>query len=168
MENKTRLLFSNPVIEDFQRFFEIHSDPDTNLFNPTGPMHFESATTAFTTILNHWKKYSFGAWSVREKEKPDHIIGFGGLDYRLYGNDMKLNLGYRFDKIYWGKGYATELATYAITFGFLEIDKDEIFALVRPNHVASIHVIKKCKMQLVDELNDVKGEPASLIYKIQK
>jgi RimJ/RimL family protein N-acetyltransferase len=39
-------------------------------------------------------------------------------------------LGYRFDKDFWGKGYATELAVMAIKFGFNELDKNEIYALV--------------------------------------
>lgn len=29
--------------DDFERFYEIHSDPQTNLFNSDGPMNLEKA-----------------------------------------------------------------------------------------------------------------------------
>ena len=140
----------------------------TNLFNPTGPMNFKTAEKAFAEITEHWNKNGFGVWGIREKEDPTFIIGFGGLSDRFYGNEIKLNLGYRFDKKYWHKGYATELAQYAIAFGFTELEKKEVFAIVRPKHLASIKVLEKCTMRLFGELNDVENEENSLIYKIEK
>jgi len=166
MKNSKRLAYSQPVKEDFERFYEIHSDPDTNLFNPNGPMNLSMAEIAFTKLLDHWNEKGFGTWSIREKENSGFIIGFGGLDYRLYGTETKLNLGYRFDKNYWGKGYATELAETAIEFGFNELKKPEIFAIVRPKHLASIKVLEKCGMKLFAEKDDVPGQANSLIYKI--
>lgn len=166
--NSNRLLLTEPQPQDFTRFYEIHSDPETNLFNPNGPMSFETATKAFTKMTEHWALHGFGSWSIREKENPSLIIGFGGLDYRLYVNEMKLNLGYRFDKNFWGKGYATELAQKAIEVGFTELHKKEIFAIVRPAHLVSIKVLEKCGMQLNGELNDVEHAPNSLVYKIEQ
>jgi len=168
MKGPGRLILEEPVKEDFKRFYEINADPDTNIFNPNGAMNFETAEEAFSEMVEHWKINEFGTWSIREKENPEFIIGFGGLADRLYGEETKLNLGYRFDKKYWGKGYATELAQTAIAFGFNELNKNEIFALVRPKHLASIKVLVKCKMKLIDELNDVPNAENSLIYKIEK
>lgn len=167
MWRSDRLIFDKPVDNDFQRFYEIHADPRTNLFNPKGPMNLEIAEQIFGDILDHWKIKGFGTWTVKEKENPGFIIGFGGLSDRLYVDEIKLNLGYRFDKDYWGKGYATELAQAAITFGFHELDKNEIFAVVRPKHLASIKVLEKCKLRLFGELDDVKGAEKSLIYTIE-
>jgi RimJ/RimL family protein N-acetyltransferase len=168
MKLTSRLILDKPVKEDFKRFYEINADPDTNLFNPSGAMDLETAEKVFSEIVEHWTENGFGTWSIREKENPGFIIGFGGLADRLYGNDTKLNLGYRFDKKYWGKGYATELAQNAIEFGFYELSKNEIFAIVRPKHLASIKVLEKCNMKLFDELNDVPNAEHSLIYKIEK
>lgn len=163
-----RLILSGPIQEDFNRYYEIHSDPGTNLFNPYGPMNLASAEKSFLSIKSHWEKHGFGPWSIRKKDQEDLVIGFGGLDYRLYGDDMRLNLGYRFDKYFWGKGYATELALATIEFGFKQLNKKEIFAIVRPAHKASINVLEKCKMALIYELNDVPGERNSLVYRIDK
>jgi ribosomal-protein-alanine N-acetyltransferase len=86
----------------------------------------------------------------------------------LYGEEVKLNLGYRFDAKSWGKGYATELSFAAIEFGFDQLNTEEIFAIVRPGHLASIKVLEKCEMVLFDKLNDVEGQAESLVYKITK
>ena len=163
-----RLLLSKPVQEDFNRYYEIHSDPETNLFNPHGPMDLSTARAAFNAIITHWENNGFGTWCLCEKEHSGFIIGFGGLDYRLYGDDMRLNLGYRFDKNYWGKGYATELASSAIEFGLGILNKLQIFAIVRPGHLASVNVLEKCKMKLIGELNDVPPASKSLVFMIEK
>ena len=143
MKLSGRLILDKPAKEDFKRFYEINADPDTNLFNPNGTMNFETAKKSFDEMMEHWKETGFGTWSIKEKENPDFIIGFGGLSDRLYGAETKLNLGYRFDKNYWGKGYATELAQHAIEFGLKELNKTEIFAIVRPKHDVSIKILEK-------------------------
>ena len=168
MRLSDRLILDKPVQQDFKRFYEINADPETNLFNPNGAMSFETSGKDFDEILTHWEVNGFGVWSVREKDIPEFVIGFGGLSDRLYGAETKLNLGYRFDKNYWGKGYATELAQHAIDFGFTELDKKEIFAIVRPKHLSSINVLEKCKMKLFGGLNDFENEENSLIYRIGK
>lgn len=162
------LVYLKPSKEDFNRYYEIHSDPETNLFNPNGAMNRATAKQSFATLLDHWDKYGFGTWCISEKANPAYVIGFGGLDHRLYVTDFKLNLGYRFDKEFWGKGYATELANHAIDHGFSDLGKTEIFAIVRPNHLASIKILEKCNMKLIDELNDVPKQKNSLIYHILK
>lgn len=168
MNSSSRLLLDKPKKEDFQRFYEINSDPETNLFNPNGAMDLETAEKVFEEMLVHWVEQGFGFWSIKEKENPEYVIGFGGIADRLYVDEIKLNLGYRFDKNYWGKGYATEVAQSAVTFGLDVLNKEALFAIVRPKHLASIHVLEKCNMKLVYEQDDVPNEAYSLIYKIEK
>ncbi|GAE63612.1 Protein N-acetyltransferase, RimJ/RimL family [Chryseobacterium indologenes] len=162
-----RLILRKPAKEDFERFFEINHDPETNIHNPSGPMSFEKAEGTFTRMLEHWEKYHFGSWAIAEKQNPENIIGFGGLSYRLYGEEEKLNLGYRFASQAWGKGYATEFTKKAINVGINE-DNTEIFAIVRPNNLASVKVLEKAGMIKIGTLNDVPGQPESLVYRIQK
>jgi len=167
MEQSNRLIFDIPKVDDFKRFYEIHSDPETNLFNPKGPLNLEESKESFNSIIAHWKEHNFGSWTIKTKES-ETIVGFGGLSYRMYGAAMKLNLGYRFDKDSWGKGYATELAKYTIFYGFSELNVDKIFAIVRPKHAASIKVLEKCNMKFLQTINDVPKQEDSLIYSIEK
>ncbi|MEN7548715.1 GNAT family N-acetyltransferase [Rapidithrix thailandica] len=168
MQTTERLILKQPEHDDIDHFFEIYSDPETNLFNPLGPVSDRKiAARILNAMIEHWEKYKFGAWKIMEKSQPDVVIGFGGLNYRLYNEELKLNLGFRFGKQAWGKGYATELARKAIAFGFNEFNKKAIYGLVRPKNAASINVLEKCGLTPVAELDDVPGEEKSLIYKIE-
>ncbi|MGJ1205671.1 GNAT family N-acetyltransferase [Sphingobacterium lactis] len=163
-----RLILEQPTAADFQRFYEIYGDPETNAFNPYGGMSYERANTIFPEILSHWNIHDFGLWKIKTKESPDRIIGFGGLSWKKYILEDRLNLGYRLDTAAWGKGFATELANNAITYGFNKLDKPEIFAIVRPANKPSIHVLEKCRFDHVGYLDDFPGLEKSLIYKLQR
>lgn len=163
-----RLILRKPEKEDFKRFFEINNDPETNKHNPSGPMNLEKAESTFAKMLEHWKKHHFGSWAIVEKDNPENIIGFGGLSYKLYGAEEKLNIGYRFAPGAWGNGYATEFTKKAIDFGLNDSNKEEIFGVVRPDNVASVKVLEKAGMAPVGTLDDVPGQPESLVYRIQK
>ncbi|MBT2621614.1 MULTISPECIES: GNAT family N-acetyltransferase [Chryseobacterium] len=168
MKTTERLILRKPEKQDFERFFEINKDPQTNLYNPSGPMSLEKAENTFNRMLEHWDQYNFGGWAILEKENPDRVIGFGGLSYKMYDEEEKLNLGYRFAPEAWGKGYATEFSKKAIDFGFNDLNEKEIFGMVRPANVVSIKVLEKAGMEQTGQLNDVPDQPESLIYRIQK
>lgn len=163
-----KIIFRKPEEKDFDAFFKINSKTRNNLYKPSGPMNYEDAKKAFRELLNHWTENNFGAWKISEINNPEIIIGFGGVENKMYGNDLRLNLGFRIDEKYWGKGYATEIAKNAIKFAFDELHKNEVYALVRPKNKASIKVLEKCKMICYDFLDDVPNEENSLIYIIEK
>ncbi|WP_435263283.1 GNAT family N-acetyltransferase [Tenacibaculum sp. nBUS_03] len=163
-----RLLIQKPDKEDFLRFYEINSDPKTNIYNPNGEMDYETAEIVFKEILIHWRINDFGVWKISERNTPNYTIGFGGLTYKNYEGIIKLNLGFRFDKLFFGKGYATEFGRKAIGYGFEVLKKSEIFGLVRPKNINSINVLKKCNLKLHEKLNDVPNEEDSLVYRIEK
>ncbi len=163
-----RLLLRRPVLADFQRFFAIHSDPATNQFNPAGPLtDCSKAETLFNAWLAHWQLHGYGQWAVASRTEPEEIIGFGGIAQRLYGEVERLNLGYRFATSAWGNGYATELAVQALRYALEDLQQPRVFAIVRPAHTASIRVLEKIGMQRIGLLDDVPGQPASLIYETQ-
>ena len=51
MPQSNRLILDVPQINDFERFYEINSDPETNLFNPSGPMNLEKAKETFGKMV---------------------------------------------------------------------------------------------------------------------
>lgn len=52
MEVTDRLILRKTEKEDFERFFDINKDPETNLYNPGGPMSFEKAENTFKRCRN--------------------------------------------------------------------------------------------------------------------
>lgn len=165
MRRTARLTLQRPRLRDLARFIEICSDPRTNRYNPHGPLSHNEATDAFEGVQNQWKKHAFGVWKVEQKDNPGEAIGFGGASYRCYADCERLNLGFRFDTLSWGQGFATELAQSTIEYCFDVLQKDEIFALVRPDNLASIRVLEKSGMSRWDTLPDVPGQPPSLVFR---
>jgi RimJ/RimL family protein N-acetyltransferase len=165
-QSTERLILRPPQPEDLESLFAIYGDPATHQFNPAGPLlELRQAQTMLDRWLLHWAEKGFGQWAVATRETPACVIGFGGLDARMYLETERLNLGYRLGPKAWGQGYATELGRVALDFGFVELAVPEIFAVVRPDHGASIKVLEKIGMQRVDTLDDVPGQAPSLVFK---
>lgn len=168
MSETSQLILKKPEMNDLNRFFQINSNPENNMFNPLGPVKdVDTAKDRLQKIVDHWSKYDFGIWKIIQKESCE-TIGFGGISYKEYGMEVKLNLGYRIDRMYWNRGYITELAEFSVIYAFSVIQKNEVFALVRPGHPASIRVLEKCGMTKAGLLDDVPGEEKSLVYRVRK
>lgn len=162
----SRLILRPPRPDDLDSLFAIYGDPATHQFNPSGPLTgIDKAQALLDTWLKHWHDKGYGQWAIATIAAPDEIIGFGGIDARHYLDVERLNLGYRFAVKGWGQGYATELSQAALEFGFAELAVPEIYAVVRPNHSASIKVLEKVGMQCIDTLDDVPGQARSLVYR---
>jgi RimJ/RimL family protein N-acetyltransferase len=164
-----RLTLRPPRQADLSRLFAIYSDPATNQFNPAGPFTgIEQAQALLDHWLQHWNLNGSGPWAIARQVAADDIIGFGGLSLHPYVDVEHLNLGYRFAASTWGQGYATELSEAALQHAFIEQHAPQVFALVRPQHAASIRVLEKVGMQRVATLDDVQGQPASLVFRVDQ
>jgi RimJ/RimL family protein N-acetyltransferase len=65
----------------------------------------------------------------------------------------EIEVGYRFLREHWGKGYATEAARASIQFGLGELRLERIVAVTLPTNRASRHVMEKCGMTFVGVMN---------------
>lgn len=161
-----RLILRAPTVDDAASVFAIYGDPETNRYNPAGPLtDVDQAKAVLDRWLEHWAEHGFGQWAIVTQEAPQHVIGFGGITLYHYNEVERINLGYRFAVSAWGQGYATEFARAALQFGFVQLDQPEVYGVVRPAHQASINVLEKIGMQRIDELDDVPGKAPSLVYR---
>lgn len=161
-----RLIYRQPQPADVQRLFAIFGDPQTNLFNPAGPMAtLDAAQRQLDRWLGQWAVQGYGWWAIARRESPEHIIGFGGIAPLNYLTEPRINLGYRFAVEAWGQGYATELGRDALTLAFETLGLPNVYGLVRPEHAASIRVLEKIGMQPFGSLDDVPGKPPSLVFR---
>lgn len=163
----SRLIYRQPLPKDLQQLFAIFSDPQTNLFNPTGPMaSLYEAQRRLDHWLEQWATHGYGWWAIARAEAPEHIIGFGGIAPLNYLAEQRINLGYRFAVEAWGQGYATEVGRDALGLAFDTLGLVEVFGLVRPDHHASIRVLEKIGMQRFGVLDDVPGQAPSLVLRV--
>ncbi|RBL72836.1 N-acetyltransferase [Pseudomonas sp. MWU13-2625] len=165
----TRLTYRSPQQADLPTVFAIFGDPQTNLFNPAGPMtDVTQAEALLNRWLQHWEAHGYGWWAISSAQAPEHIFGFAGIAAHDYLGKKVINLGYRFAVEAWGHGYATEAAQNALTHAFNHLGLPEVFGLVRPDHTASIRVLEKIGMRRFGELDDVPGKAPSLVFRIQR
>jgi len=100
-----------------------------------------------TIIFPQYEK-DLGRWAIHTKEKNE-FIGWCGLKYRPEINET--DLGYRFVKTAWGKGYATEAASATLDHGFKELKLPLITGRAHIDNIASIKVLEKIGMQYIGE-----------------
>ena len=164
-----RLLLRKPTMNDTQALFDIYGDPATNLHNPYGPYpSLAYAADRMNAWLQGWETDGIGQWAVEKRDDPGNIIGFGGLSSKDYGGELRLNLGYRFAASAWGQGYASETAREALRCAFGPLDAPAVYGMVRPSNLPSIHVLSKQGFRLAGQLEDIAGQPPSLIFLLRR
>ena len=102
-----RLILREFDISDAENLFLLNSDPDVIRY--TGDVAFKNIDEAKALIENYvpYKRDGYGRWTVLLKD-TNEFIGWGGL--RFIEDTKNIDLGYRYMKKYWNKGYGTEAA----------------------------------------------------------
>ncbi|WP_460217984.1 GNAT family N-acetyltransferase [Psychroserpens sp. MEBiC05023] len=157
-----RLYLREFIIDDAIHFYNMNTDPDVLKY--TGDVPFESIEKAksFLKSYNQYKLYNMGRWAVCKKHN-DEFIGWCGLKFHPLENLVEV--GYRFYKTHWRKGFASESAKASIDYGFNILNLKKIYAHAHIDNFASHRVIEKCGLTLINEaIYD--GMPAKL-YKIE-
>ena len=156
-----RLILREFIIDDAIYFYKMNNDPEVIQY--TGDNAFTSLEDAkeFLSNYNQYELNNMGRWAVCLKD-TNEFLGWCGLKY--HPKDNIVEVGYRFYKKHWNKGYATESAKASIDYGFKTLKLSKIYAHAHIENLNSHQVIKKCGMEFVKEF-DYEGIPANL-YKI--
>lgn len=98
-------------------------------------------------IQNHFDDHGYGLWAVEVRDGPS-FIGFIGLAIPRFEAHFTpcVEIGWRLDADYWGKGYATEGALAAVDFGFKHIRLDQIVSMTTVANSRSRRVMEKIGM----------------------
>ena len=89
----------------------------------------------------------WGFWAVELKSSHE-FIGFVGLHYQedTIPNTPFIEVGWRLDKAFWGKGYAPEAANAALNFAFKTLEQTEVYAFTTLTNQPSQRVMEKLGM----------------------
>ena len=141
-----RLWLRKLSVIDAPFFFELNNDPDVLKYTGNDPFVDEQAAIDFLNSYpqNNYEKYGYGRWSVMLKETDDWL-GWCGL--RFSPDENETDIGYRFFKKHWGKGYATESARACLEYGFEKLHLKRIVGRAMKDNIASLVVLQKIGMQ---------------------
>jgi ribosomal-protein-alanine N-acetyltransferase len=89
----------------------------------------------------------FGLWAL-EVRATGEFVGFAGLAVPEFEAHFMpaVEIGWRLACSVWGKGYATEAARAALSFGFEEVGLDEIVSFTTPANRRSRAVMERVGM----------------------
>lgn len=74
-------------------------------------------------------------------------------------------VGWHLERAFWGKGYATEAGRGMLNYGFSVLKLPVIYAVVKPEHHASIRVTQRLGMKLVGKTKQYYGIELLLFQK---
>jgi [ribosomal protein S5]-alanine N-acetyltransferase len=136
--------------EDADAWYSVLQEPDLLKYFPDPrPPSRRMADRYIEHHLDHWETYGYGHWVVTTRGDA-RIVGWTGLEY--IAELQQTELAYLLSRSVWGRGYATEAGRAAARFAFDAAGVQELIGLVHPGNAASIRVLEKCGMRLVDRV----------------
>jgi hypothetical protein len=97
--------------------------------------------------LQNYQQIGFGVWAVVEKQQRE-VIGYCGLTALAeVDGQPEIEIGYRFARAHWERGFATEAARAVRDYAFDVLCLPRLVALIDPQNAASIRVAEKLGMQ---------------------
>jgi len=112
--------------------------------------------------IDLWRDRGWSHWAVEHRE-DGRVIGFLGLEPPTFLPEVMptVEVGWRLDPDYWGRGLATEGGRAALRFGFDVLGVDEIVSIYEPENVASGRVMQRIGMRRDrDHAPDARRRPA--------
>ncbi|MER8837103.1 GNAT family N-acetyltransferase [Mesorhizobium sp. M0909] len=95
----------------------------------------------------HFKKHGYGLWALERLDVAE-FIGFCGVvnvSYQAHFTPA-VEIAWRLDPASWGRGYATESASAALSFGFERLGLSEVVANAAVENLASRGVMERLRM----------------------
>lgn len=157
-----RLVLREFCNDDAAHLYMLNLDPDVTRY--TGDAAFESTEAAadFVRQYDHYQKYGFGRWAVTDSENSA-FLGWCGLRFSPETNEH--DIGFRFFKKYWNRGYATEAAKASLDHGFNKLGLTQIVGRAAIANTASVKVLQKIGMTYLRSMDC--GQDPGVVYWIE-
>lgn len=147
-----RLVLRELTMNDFNELHEIFSDPESMKHYPE-PFTREKSKRWIEWNLENYATYGFGLWAIVLKEE-NLLIGDCGITMQDINGRMEPEIGYHINKVYTGKGYATEAAQACRNYAFDILKFKKVYSYMKYTNIASQKVAENNGMRLTTELPD--------------
>lgn len=153
-----RMILRELELSDEENIFNLDSDPEVMKYISNGMASSrEDVRSALIRTHDLYLKHQrrFGFWAAIEKSSHQFMGWFHFRPAKMDPENIKrIELGYRFKKIYWGKNFATEGSRALIAKGFSQLGVEEVFAVTMKANLGSQGVMKKSGLLFSREFYD--------------
>ena len=143
---ETQRLILRPITsEDFDFLRSLHGNPDVMKFIGNGGPRTETQTREALSKYLAMEESNpiLGGWVATIKHTNEKI---GNLLIRLPATNEEMDgyeIGYMFNEVAWGKGFATEGSKAIIDYAYRELGQVDIIALINPQNDGSRKTLHK-------------------------
>lgn len=145
----TRRSLLVPYNESLQSDFLLLNCCAKNRAEMNGPHTVSSAKQLFERVLNDRNLYARAVLDSHTREYMGHIF--------ISDLDTKPELGYLFDKAFWGKGIASEALAAFFPKAVRDLNLTHVVATSNVGHEASIKLLNKLGFQFTAHKRDTFG-----------
>ncbi|MEN8151731.1 MAG: GNAT family N-acetyltransferase [Planctomycetota bacterium] len=145
-----RLRLRELTTDDVENLYQLDLDPEVTRYThgglPTPRRTVEEQV--IPKLLAYYDAFDhYGFWAVEEKTGEETGRFIGWFHFRPFIDALdEIELGYRFRRDAWGKGYATEGSLALVNQGFEVLGVETVVAVAMPENRASIRVMEKIGM----------------------
>ncbi|RZK77748.1 MAG: N-acetyltransferase [Pedobacter sp.] len=151
-----RIILREIELSDAPAMFEMDSDPEVHKYLGKQPIQTINETIEnIEYIRQQYLDHGIGRWAVEDKHL-NQFVGWSGLKFRpdeVNGYVNYVEVGYRFLKRFWGKGYATESAIQSIDYAFEELKLNCVYAMANKDNSGSRNTLLKAGLKNTGQFN---------------
>lgn len=142
-----RLILRRWADDHYPAFARMHADPEV-MADLGGPIDRTTSDAKLDRYRALQEKHGYSRWAVHDAD--DVFVGYAGVVPRLdphHPLGRHDDLGWRFTRAAWGRGYATESAAAALTDAFERCGLKETFAYTSPDNARSQAVMARLNLR---------------------
>jgi RimJ/RimL family protein N-acetyltransferase len=131
-------------IDDVDELAPLHAEETFWRF-PLGRGQTYEETRAFVEAQLERYAVDPAAVSAVVERSTGRLTGWGGLAVPHFLPEVlpAVEVGWRFGRAWWGRGYATEVGAAGVRYGFEQLDLDRIISIYEPPNTASGRVMDR-------------------------
>ena len=155
--------------DDFDALCAIFAKPEVWWYPDRRGRSADETRAFLDRKLELWDTRGWSQWAVEHREDA-RLIGFLGLEPPIFLPEVMptVEVGWRLDPDYWGRGLATEGGRAALRFGFDVLALDEIVSIYEPDNVVSGRVMQRLAMHVDRDTVHPTLEISVRVYKITR
>lgn len=138
-----RLLLRRWQEKDLETFIRMNQDDEVMRYFPN-KRNASQTRELYEKIVQEFTEHGYGLYAAEEKD-GGQFIGFIGFHHANMAADFCpcIEIGWRLDKQYWGKGYATEGAKACLKHGFGKLGFNKVYSFTSTLNIPSQRVMQK-------------------------